>query len=78
MAPARNRYNENLFYLIGEVLEEIGEEIEYDIIFIIRFCIVIFLLLVALFSFRYMNKIIGCLERLLGKKRASILPAEFN
>ena len=72
IAPARNKYNEGLLYLLEETLEEIGEELEYDFIFIVRFWAVILLLLAALFSFRYMNKILDCCDREAEKKKVRI------
>lgn len=57
-APARNKYNENLFYLMKEGAKKLGKQIFTDIEFIIRFVIVILLLVLALLSFRY----IGCIS----------------
>ena len=60
-APAKSVYNENIlavvFRKIDETLIKVAEEVEYDIEFIIRFSVVIFLILLALVAFRNIDKI---------------------
>lgn len=62
-APARNKYNENYFYVLKEDIKNLSKAVYTDFEYIIRFAIVIFLLILALCSFKY----VGCISRFIKK-----------